>query len=476
MSTLRGYQVAALNEVHAYWAAGVRGVCLVAPTGSGKTVMGQELVRSCPGVTLWLTHTKELVAQTAKRLSDAGLSVGIIAAGIEYTVGCRCYVSSIQTLVSRDMMPLCDQIIADEVHHFASDEWGDLLKKYPFTPLVGLTATPERADGRPLSDVMQALVVAAHYSELTEAGHLVPVRLLRPAAELDRGMAKDPVDAYLTKGEGRPGFIYSASVPLAHEHAKRLTAAGVPSACIEANTPTDERAALLEQFKSGALRVLTNMKALTEGVDVPQASVCIIGRTMGHVSTYLQAAGRVLRPHESKLNALIIDLPGLSHRFGPPNEDRIYSLEGEGIRRNALAALRVCLHCGMTFVPKAVGACPQCGERNPVDKPKAPRIYNEELREVFSGPGTPSWAKRAELTRLENLSKLRGYGDAWVSRQYKAAFSELPEAWRPAEDSKRSEFRRLSTLAQERGYSQGWAAHRYKSTYGCWPARSWRES
>lgn len=472
--TLRPYQTAAIANIHAHWAAGVRGVCCVCPTGGGKTRIAQALIESCPGITLFLTHTKELVAQSARRFNDASIPTGIIAAGVEYTPGCRCYVSSIQTLIARDMMPLCDQIICDEVHHWASQAWGDLLKKYPFTPLCGLTATPERADGRPLSEAMQEMVVAAHYSELTELGHLVPVRLLRPKSELDRGVAKDPVDAYLTKGENRPGFIYSASVPLAHEHARRLNEAGVPAACIEANTDPEERVRILEDFKSGKIRMLTNMKALTEGVDVPRASVCIIARSMGHVSTYLQAAGRVLRPHQDKLDALVIDLPGVSHRFGPPNEDRLYSLGEEGIKRNTLTALRVCLHCGMTFVPKGAGACPQCGEHNPTEKPKPPRIYNEELREVISGPSTPGWAKRAELTRLESVAKLRGYDDGWVTRQYKALFAELPEAWKPAEDRKRSEFRRLMTLAEQRGYSAGWAMHRYRATYGNFPPRSWR--
>lgn len=470
---LREYQDRACGRVTSLLIT-VRGVCLVAPTGSGKTVMGEELVRRCEGITLWLTHTKELVSQTAERLAAAGLSTGIIAAGFYTRSGCKVYVASAQTLVSRDMMPLCDQIIVDEAHHFISQDWSAIISKYPFTKRIGLTATPERADGRPLAEVFDEIVVAAHYSELTEAGYLVPVRILRPDRELDKGVAMDPVQAYRERGEGRKFFMYCKSVKLAYDAAEQLTATGIPTACIEANTTKEERADRIAAFKDGRLRGLTNMNTLTEGVDVPDAACCVLGRPMGHVSTYLQAGGRVLRVAPSKIDALILDLPGLSHRFGPPNENRLYSLAGEGIRRSPLESLRVCLHCGMTFVPRGAGACPRCSELNPQQKPRPMRVYNEALHEYFNGPGTPEWVKKAELTRLEDVAKSRGFNDAWVARQFKATFQELPEAWRPADTRKKTEFRRLMALATEKGYSPGWAAHRYKSTYGAYPPRGWQ--
>lgn len=472
MQALRDYQLSAVERTLVLLLT-VRGVCLVAPTGSGKTVMGEALCFRCHGVTLWLTHTKELVGQTAKRLRKAGLRVGIIAAGHPQTKGCQVYVASIQTLVERNYFPLCDQIIIDECHHFVSEQWGAFLNAYPFTKRIGLTATPERADGRPLGDVFDELVVAAHYSELTDQGHLVPVRILRPLHELDRGIALDPVEAYLTKAEGRKGFIYCKSVQLAYETADILRSHGVPASCIEANTPKEEREKLLARFASGDLRVLSNMMALTEGIDIPDASVCIIARAMGHVSMYLQSAGRVMRPHETKRECLLIDLPGLSHRFGPPNENRLYSLDGEAIGRAAEPSLRVCMTCGFTFVPGGNGLCPRCGMANPVKPQKPIKIFNEQLHELFNGPGTPEWVKKSELARLERVAQEKGYNDAWVARQFKATFMEMPNAWAPTDDRKRAEYRRLVDLAKRKGYAAGWSAHRYKATYGTFPPRSW---
>lgn len=441
---------------------------MVAPTGAGKTEMMKEMAVRCGGVSLVLTHTKDLVKQTARRL-DAG----IIAAGHPFKKGLRRYVASIQTLVERDLFPDADQLLVDETHHFVAEQWGSFFAKYPFTPRVGFTATPERADGKPLGDLYDELVVAAHYSELTDLGFLVPVRLLRPEHELDRGIALDPVEAYLTKADGRPGFIYCKSVAVAEETADILNSHGVGAACIEANTPTDVRERYLERFARGELKVLTNMHCLTEGVDMPHASVCIIARPMGHVSMYLQSAGRVMRPHASKNDCLVIDLPGISWRFGAPNENRLYSLEGEAIKRQAEPSLRVCQHCGFTFVPSAAGGCPRCGQKNIVHPPKPMKVYNAELHELFNGPGTEEWVKAAELARLERVAKERGFNDAWVARQFKATFAELPQAWRPADDRKRAQFNKFLALGKQRGYSAGWAAHRYKSVYGSFPPRGW---
>jgi DNA repair protein RadD len=249
----------------------------------------------------------------------------------------------------------------------------------------------------------------------------------------------------------------------------------VPSACIEANTDRDERKKILERFKRREIQVLTNMMALTEGVDVPSASVCIIARPMGHVSMYLQSAGRVMRPAPGKSECLLIDLPGLSHRFGPPNENRLYSLDGEAIQRQTEASLRVCQSCGFTFVPKGNGLCPRCGIANIKQEQKPIKIFNEELHSFFNGPGTPDWAKKAELARLEGVAREKGYNDAWVARQFKATFAEMPQAWAPTDDRKRAEYRRLVDLAKRKGWKLGAAAMRYKATYGTFPPRSWSQ-
>lgn len=117
--------------------------------------------------------------------------------------------------------------------------------------------------------------------------------------------------------------------------AKRFRDVGVVAGTIEANTPIREREDLLDRFKRGSLRVLTNVNTLTEGVDVPEARTVILARAFGHVGGFLQAAGRALRPADGKADAILIDLPGSTIRHGLPTDDRAYSLEGRAISGGA---------------------------------------------------------------------------------------------------------------------------------------------
>lgn len=452
--TLRDYQDNAVRAVFQRWRSGVKRVLVVMPTGGGKTATAAfvaKVAKDANRRVLWVTHTTDLVDQSQKNVPHAK-------------------VVSVQSLLTNLIWPPADVVIVDEAHHFVADDWGSIFKRYPDALFLGLTATPERADGRPLGDVFEELVVAVHYSELLDRGILVPCRILRPESKLDRGMAKDPVDAYLEKGENRQGFMYVNSIPLAEDAARRLDAAGVRSFCIHAKTNKLVRQHAIEQFTRGELQVLTNVYALTEGVDVPRASCAVFGRSFGHVSQMLQAAGRVLRAAPGKTDALILDLPGVTHDHGTPCEDRDYALTGEGIRRKVNASLRVCLKCGFTWPGQ--GNCPRCGFGNPSQAKKMPRIYDVELLEVYAGAETPRWAKNRELDRLRAMAKDRGMSDSWVAHQYKELFEEQP-AFEADAERRREEYQKLATVAAQRGYKVGWAKNRYRALYGAWPPRGW---
>jgi superfamily II DNA or RNA helicase len=450
---------------------------LVAPTGAGKTIMGAMAVLLEPGTTLWVVHTQDLVEQSAAKLRAAGLRVGIIAAGHPADPFARVQVASIQTLLARDLsLKTYDLVILDEAHHYLADAWRATWEKAHAKRLLGLTATPERGDGRPLGDIFDELVVAAHYSELTRDGYLVPLRILRPVRELDKGVARKPLDAYQRHGEGRSGFVYLKSVEEARSFADDACAAGISSACVDFKTPASVRSSRLAAFDSMAIRLLSNQNVLTEGVDIPHASVCVIGRVFGHVSMLMQSAGRVLRPHQSKTEALLLDLPGLTHREGwLPTEDKEYSLHGRGIKKSASApGLHVCMQCGACY-ESSVGKCPRCGDEPEKRKPKPQRIYNEELRPVLDGANTPEWAKKAELERLRGVAREKKLGVNWVVREYASLFNEKPPGSNIADAAEqRAEYDRLMRQAKEKGYAAGWAAHRYQALFGAFPPRSWK--
>lgn len=431
--------------------------------------MGSMAGRQLGGTGVWVTHTKDLVEQSAQKLREFLPRVGVIAAGRGPDPFAPVQVASIQTLLAREIELRADWLILDEAHHFVSEEWRGVVDAVHAQRLLGLTATPERGDGKPMGDLFDELVVAAHYSDLTRAGYLVPLRVLRPASELDRGLAKKVVEAYRERAEGRSGFVFCRKKTEAADLAEQLVSAKT----VSDETPREERLAALAWLAAAAGRLLTNVHALTEGVDVPSASLAIYARNLGHVGVMLQTAGRILRPHPGKTDALLLDLPGVTHRLGLPNEDREYSLTGKGIRRTEKGmALRVCMFCGMTS--ESGGPCPRCGQSPEVKKQRPMRIYNQELQAVYAGKGTPDWAKRAELDRLRSEARARNFQAGWVVKQYEILFGEKPPLGSESSAAdKQAEYERLVQLARRQGYKPGWAQHRYKAAYGAFPPRSW---
>lgn len=458
----------------AAWMLPSRRVLIVAPTGAGKTVIGALLAKREPGRVGFLTHTKDLVVQSAKKLRSFGLEVGVVASGHPADPFARVQVVSVQTALARELELKFDLLILDEAHHFAAEEWRGLVEVFGARMLVGLTATPERGDGKPLGDLFDELVVAASYSELIAMGHLVPCRVFRPRSPLERGLAQKVLESYRKHGEERTGFVYARRVKECEELCREQVAAGLSAMVVSDKTPGDVREHALSLLSMGGVRLLNNVYALTEGVDVPSASVAVLARKFGHPSLLLQTAGRILRPCEGKRDAILIDLPGVTHVHGLPTEDREYSLTGKGIRRTAKGmALRICMMCGMTSESDG-GPCPRCGHKPEVKKLKPLQIHNEELRPVYDGKATPSWAKRAELDRLRSVARAKGYDPSWIQVQYQRLFGErAPLGVADDAMAKKEAFQRLAAQGRRMNYNPGWAQHRYRTAYGSFPPKSW---
>lgn len=316
-------------------------------------------------------------------------------------------------------------------HHYAADDWGALLRSYSGSTILGLTATPERSDGRPMGKaaggIFTSLVVVAQIKELQALGHLVHVDTVRPPAPQGE-LAAHPVAAYLEHAPGEMAFCYCANVLHAEQTAQEFIAAGVPAAVIEASTPKALRTMILASFKAGAIRVLCNVYTLTEGVDVPEASVCIIARGCGSGAMYRQMGGRVLRPFPGKKRALVLDLRGAVYQHDLIESDLVYSLEGEAIRRAAgetPIALSTCKACGAVY-KAGPPACPRCGAKAP--PPPAPKVKRAELG--TTGRIATMDEKRAAYARFIATAKARGYNPHWASHQYKAVFGMWPKGVR----------------------------------------------
>jgi DNA repair protein RadD len=420
---LREYQTNAVTGTLAAWETGKRAVCLVAPTGAGKTRIGEELI-ACDDPCVWVAHRTDLVTQTVKRLAMrfGSRDVGIIMAGERESPRARIQVGTVQTLIVRDSLPPCSRLVLDEAHHYVAEAWRVLRERLGNPRTVGPTATPERGDGTPLGDVFDHLIVAAKYSELLVEKHLVPVRLYRPEQDLGNDLAEDPHDAWFKLAEGSRTFVFCARVAIAERVAQKFRDLGVMAGVIHDKTPTRERADLLESFRRGRHVLLCNVNTMTEGIDVPEARCCLLMRGFEHVGAYLQAAGRVLRAAKEKEDAILIDLCGSSKRHGSPTKDREYSLAGRAIS-------------GLEW---GGGTAPE----------------REEFTQEVKGVGLTMVARGALPSEAQ---------------------ADAVELTRVDDSDREAEFRRLLKNVRALGMRSGFAHAAYRDRYGEEPKEEWRQ-
>ncbi len=487
--TLRDYQLAGKRDIYREWQRGAKGVLYVGVTGSGKTMLGtsivQDVIAQGHHVT-WVAHREELLKQARDTLQEFyKVPASICAPGYDFDPTAPVHVASVQTILSRGTRWTGAEFtnksltVLDEGHHYGAAEW----KQVANVPgrILGLTATPERSDGKPLQ-AYDALVAGPSYSELIDKGHIVTCKVFRPDEALARGIAQDPVAAYQEHGEGKQGFVFAPSVAVAQEWAQAYREADIPADVIDKDTKSDERKVLMRQFREKRLRLLVNVFVLTEGVDVPAAEVCVLGRGVGHVSPYLQMVGRVLRSAPDKSHGILIDLPGVSWdpKLGLPTQDREYSLT-EGIT-NAPAqpgepSLRVCTACGLTL--KSGQPCP-CGYK-PEQKLTRPTIYDMALREVCPDDVQhESLEKKMQDLKLQRLltkwRASRGVPVQAVIGEYRRVFGVAPDLSGLPEAEKRKEYDAWMRQAKERGHNAGWIQHRFRTTFGHWAPKRWRAS
>jgi hypothetical protein len=220
--------------------------------------------------------------------------------------------------------------------------------------------------------------------------------------------------------------------------------------------------------------VLINVFVLTEGFDAPATEVCIIARGCTHTGTYLQMVGRVLRPAPGKTAAILIDLAGVSWSHGLPTEDRAYSLDGKKPISSS-GTLKVCPACGGCYAPDGARECPFCGHVTGDDSRtvRAPKIYDMELAEVFSGADTPEEYQRREWDRLVLLCVTKKWSLSWASKQFKELFQRNPPGEWFSDEQRRGVFASFRELGMRRGFKPGFAAVRYKEMFGAWPPRGW---
>lgn len=426
---LRPYQLKAIAAARAHVAAGRRSVLIVSPCGTGKTATAAEIVRlhvAHGGRVLWGAHRVELVEQAVRAI---GGRIGVIAAASDRDEdrSAPIQVASIQTFLARDCAWLDPtMVVFDESQFAAASEYQKLLTSYPKAIRIGLTATPERGDGVGLGAHFDCIVVATTIREATELGYLVPLDIAWPGRALGTNeIAQRPVDAYLEHATGRQAVVFAPHLKASAQYAQEFRDAGISAAVVTGEMTPGIREQILLEYDAGRIRALCNCGVLTIGWDSPRTGVCILARGCGSPGLYIQIVGRCLRPYPGKDRALLVDLRGVVAVHGRPDEDRVYSLVGKGIRRAVeVGPERFCLVCG-ALLEASLLACPDCGKERPA--PLMPEVTGDSLRvlakDVLAGDSPDKRIQRLahwmrEANRLGHkanapLAKFRGLYKVW---------------------------------------------------------------
>ena len=370
---LRDYQKTCKNEIQSNWEAGIRRQMAVMPTGSGKTVLfailSDEFIRKDQKV-LVVAHREELITQAVNKLAIAtGTTPGIIKPGYKPNPDAVIQVASIQTLARRKKYPDADLIIVDEAHHAASISYRKLLENYPDAKILGVTATPQRIDGYGFSDLFDKLVVGATVGQLIAEGYLCQFKMIGgfaklglfapvgrdfTAKELERAATKikpeDVMKCWYEFCFGKKTVIFATNVAHSEAIALHFQSKGLAAEHIDGETPTTERKAILERFRTGETLIISNCSILIEGYDCPDIEAIQCARPTTSLGLWLQMLGRSLRPSPLKEHAILIDQTDNWYRLDLPDKPRQWSLDPQPADEEA-PGIRHCTKCHHIFKP-----------------------------------------------------------------------------------------------------------------------------
>jgi superfamily II DNA or RNA helicase len=290
---IRWYQVAARNAVADAVERGVQRILVVLPTGAGKTItiaasLSFPRIRKALGVegdrplrVLFVAHKHRLLTQAEQTFTKES-NVELI-------------LQSMFTDIPEDVLKNgWDVAVLDESHHESCMSMQYQLEKVGDKVIIGLTATPDRADGCLIK--FEEIIEPISRQQAVEEGFLAPTKIYSfvDAPEKNKTrVVKDILDGYIhLMGQT---MVFMRTKKEASEIHHYIQSLGYKSVFVDSQ-PSHELDQILDDFSAGQYNFVVNCSRISEGVDVKKCESVLLGRTFASYPLLNQVIGRAARP------------------------------------------------------------------------------------------------------------------------------------------------------------------------------------
>lgn len=423
-------------------AKGNKGVLIVSPPGSGKSVVIAEIARLTAlkkNRVLFFVHRQELVEQIKESFIEQGVDLNY------------CTIMTVGKVANRlKILPKPNLIIVDESQHSRAKTYQKIFNYYSDVPRLGFTGSPWRLSGKGFKDIYSVMVQGPKTKWLIDHHKLAPFtvygyqlgdkNMLRHGSTGDytkRSMDNytrsiihgSIVKSWLKFAKDRKTIVYCHSVSFSKKVAQAFRNAGINAVHADAKTPESKRDKIMTDFKKGKIKVLCNVELYGEGVNVPDCSCVVLLRPTESLVIYLQQSMRCMRYQPNK-HAVIIDQVGNFEKFGLPDQDRQWTLEDrekhprrEGSTTDG-PAIKTCPECFAVIEAKNV-TCPLCGHDFSTEIRRIKQRKDQELSAIKTQKFHIDLIARKKVSELNSMhelslyAKAKGYKHGWIFYQAK---------------------------------------------------------
>ena len=342
------YQKEAIEAVQEAEVRGLWRQLIYMATGTGKTFLAAMIHKALGGgKVLFLAHRKKLLEQTISAFYTVSPEAGRpgLVQGPNNELGRQITVASTATLYhEKRLQQVVDNgpyslLFWDECHHIPSAANVKVRERLPCGLFIGLTATPERADGKGLEPYFDDIVYRYSLSRGIAEGYLAPLDPLitRRVSVINLGdvsvgrggdynegglskvmntpkVRKIAVETWLEYAEKRQTLGFCVDIQHAQDMAREFREHGVSAECVHHGLPEKEEERILAAHSSGEINVLLNPVKLTEGYDDPEIRCLVDLRPSQSQALVIQSMGRGTRRAPGKDGCMVISLTGNDDR------------------------------------------------------------------------------------------------------------------------------------------------------------------